>query len=207
MENLKIFVRTKEESQEAQELFFDLGVSWCFGKELNNNLPSDLMFILHNDGSCLYWSDAIDCNAISGTKEITLPELRDLVVLKRNDVGDATHESPNKELKFTLIGDWWNLFTGGKWQQFCHVESPRCTELKPIEKKESLSDKVVIGESYSSMSQTTFIERELCKSSLNHTVANAFCAIRGDMVRLTEDDVRLIQELTELTKTHGDVWK
>ncbi|OTL66608.1 hypothetical protein B9Y25_05750, partial [Acinetobacter baumannii] len=29
----------------------------------------------------------------SGAKELTLPQLRDLIVLKRNDVKDATHKN------------------------------------------------------------------------------------------------------------------
>lgn len=70
--------------------------------------------------------------------EVDINKLRDMVVLKRNDVGDATHTDPNEKesLYFRLFGDWWNLFTGGKWQQFCHAESPRCAKLKLIEKKE-----------------------------------------------------------------------
>ena len=59
-----------------------------------------------------------------------------MVVLKRNDLGGATHTDPNenKSLYFRVFGEWWNLFTGGKWQQFCQVGSPRAAKLKPIEK-------------------------------------------------------------------------
>ena len=65
-------------------------------------------------------------------KEITLPELRDLVVLKRNDVGDATHTDghysfyvgKDKNYFFSSCDKAWR----GTWK---NVDI-----LKPIEKKE-----------------------------------------------------------------------
>ena len=129
MENYKIRVNSKAESKEAQELFVVLGAVCCSGLERNKNVN----FLFMNSGflTACKLQENFDK---SKCKEITLPELRDLVVLKRNDIEDATHESPCGELKFILLGDWWNLFTGGKWQQFSHKQSPRCNKLKPIEK-------------------------------------------------------------------------
>jgi len=126
VENYKIRVNSEAESREVQGLLEKLGF-----KKFVWGTYSDY-FIFAN--SNYYSRDNISNFSECDYKEITLPELRDLVVLKRNDVGDATHESPCGELKFILLGDWWNLFTGGKWQQFCHAESPRCAKLKPIEK-------------------------------------------------------------------------
>ena len=129
MENLRIRVNNEAESKEAQELFFELGYSWNIkGGEkdyLNIRSFTHLTTFDKHIGQGFGFVDH---------KKITLPELRDLVVLKRNDVGDATHESSCGELKFILLGDWWNLFTGGKWQQVSHKQSPRCNKLKPIEK-------------------------------------------------------------------------
>ena len=130
MENLKIRVNSKAESKEAQGLLEKLGF-----KKFVWDIYSDY-FIFAN--SNYYSRDNISNFSECDYKEITLPELRDLVVLKRNDVGDATHTDPNEKesLYFRLFGEWWNLFTDGRWQQFCHMESPRAAKLKPIEKKE-----------------------------------------------------------------------
>ena len=123
-------MNNEAESREVQ----DFAKSDGYSRKYNN-------FTLHKGWVCLNSEKDILCvchsqagNELDDYKEITLSELRDLVVLKRNDVGDATHESPCGELKFILLGDWWNLFTGGKWQQFSHKQSPRCNKLKPIEK-------------------------------------------------------------------------
>ena len=137
MSNYKIRVNSEAESKEAQELFFELG----YEKGVCSTGGYPALIIATPESrfqKTPYSSRATSLNheAHSQYKEITLPDLRDLVVLKRNDVGDATHESPCGEIKFILLGDWWNLFTGGKWQQFCHIESPRSAKLKPIEKKE-----------------------------------------------------------------------
>lgn len=41
-------------------------------------------------------------------EEITLPQLKDLVVLKRNDVGDATHIDTKNNMKYRIMnGDWY----------------------------------------------------------------------------------------------------
>jgi len=135
VENLKIRVNSEVESKEAQELFFELGYEK--GVCSTGGYPALIIATPESRFQKTPFSSratSLNHEAHSQYKEITLPELRDLVVLKRNDVGDATHESPCGELKFILLGDWWNLFTGGKWQQFCHAESPRCAKLKPIEK-------------------------------------------------------------------------
>lgn len=140
MNNFKIKVNTEAESKEAQELFFELGYSWNGNFEVKNENPQREVYeylVARKLGS--YPVPLIQMG--TGTEladEITLPQLRDMVVLKLNDVGDATHTDPcgKEELKFRLFGEWWNLFTGGKWQKFCHKDSPRCSKLKPIEKPE-----------------------------------------------------------------------
>ena len=137
MKDLKIRVDNDAESREVQELFFELGYKWFSGgnqvQHLKQSCSSSFGYLVAWSSGC--FTDVIQCGCGNeDAKEITLPQLRDLVVLKRNDVGDATHESPCGELKFILLGDWWNLFTGGKWQQFSHKQSPHCNKLKTIEK-------------------------------------------------------------------------
>lgn len=86
MDNYKIRVNNEAESKEAQELFFELGYEWRDSKRDFTNL--DVVFIYAKDG--VLTAGFNDHNfAEAGHKELTLPQLRDLVVLKRNDANDA----------------------------------------------------------------------------------------------------------------------
>lgn len=85
MENLKIRVNTDQESKEAQELFFELGGDFYFGGKLYCNTHLELVTI-NKDGLMAN----IELDGFDYT-EITLPQLKDMVVLKRNDQKDATH--------------------------------------------------------------------------------------------------------------------
>ncbi|EOW8919117.1 hypothetical protein ACQ0WU_003323 [Acinetobacter baumannii] len=86
MDNYKIKVNDEAESKEAQELFFELGYSWlCCGKYYNR-IGNYTFITAYPDEMLLRMGWGGDAD-----KEITLPQLRDLVVLKRNDVNDATH--------------------------------------------------------------------------------------------------------------------
>lgn len=85
MENLKIKVNSEAESKEAQELFFELDYNWFKKGYMEVKTPETIMSFENGALS----------TGIRGSinhKEITLPQLRDLVVLKRNDVGDKTHD-------------------------------------------------------------------------------------------------------------------
>lgn len=106
--------------KEVQELFFELGYRWC---ALGNNVSylqrisstEFTHFVAWSVGSC---KDVIQlgCGAEEAT-ELTLPQLRDLVVLHRNDVKDATHKNTKENLGF-LCSDgaeyFWNFGTK-KW--------------------------------------------------------------------------------------------
>lgn len=92
MENYKIKVNDKAESKEAQELFFELGYSW-YG---NKKQVSYLEIIDKGEFShLLAWSVGsfekviqMGCGS-EDAKELTLSQLRTMVVLHRNDVNDA----------------------------------------------------------------------------------------------------------------------
>ena len=77
MQNYKIKV-TPETSEEVQKLFFALGYQW-------RNIRRTLISI---GNEYLYTGElrlmSLDSNNADDCKEITLPQLRDLVVLKRN---------------------------------------------------------------------------------------------------------------------------
>lgn len=80
MENLKIRVANEAESKEAQELFFELGFI--------GGICTLIPYIYADSEQKQLWPYVLHPK---NHKEITLPQLRDMVVLKRNDVNDATH--------------------------------------------------------------------------------------------------------------------
>lgn len=132
MENLKIRVTTEQESKEAQELFFELGGDFYLGGKLHCNTHLGLVTI--NKDSLMANIELDGLNY----KEITIPQLRDMVVLKRNCVEDATHYDSHittEKIKCILVGEWWNAFTGGKWQKHCHVGSGRAKYMKHLKEE------------------------------------------------------------------------
>ena len=102
MENLKIKVNSKAESKEAQELFFELGYEWyAHGKNV-----SHLDVITTGDfGYLVAWKTGYFSKHIiqmgrgkEDAKEITLPQLRDMVVLKRKPMKEYPNPNQNYEL-------------------------------------------------------------------------------------------------------------
>lgn len=86
MNNYKIRVNNEAESKEAQELFFELGYAWRHGKSYLKISSGFTHLTAYSDGSLsMGFGDA--------EKELTLPQLRDLVVLHRNDIDDANWET------------------------------------------------------------------------------------------------------------------
>ncbi|HAV5925733.1 TPA: hypothetical protein JI221_00650 [Acinetobacter baumannii] len=109
MDNYKIKVKNEAESKEAQELFFELGYSWlCCGKYYNR-IGNYTFITAYPDEMLLRmgWGGDTD-------KELPLPQLRDLVVLKRNDVKDATHRDKRDESIY-LTSDKVIYYWQGEW--------------------------------------------------------------------------------------------
>lgn len=128
MESYKIRVNNEAESKEAQELFLSLGYSWYGCGKYYNRIGGCTFITAYQDEMLLRmgWGGDTD-------KEITLPQLRDMVVLKRNDVKDANYRS-----KSVLDGFYFKSCDGvfyfmfeGKW-----VRSTTNTDegLEPITK-------------------------------------------------------------------------
>lgn len=89
--NYKIRVNNEVESKEVQELFFELGYEWNgSGKEVVSWRLGLLFTKDFQWKNCLCYFDKDEDVMLDGWvgKELTLPELRELVVLRRND---ATH--------------------------------------------------------------------------------------------------------------------
>lgn len=113
MENYKIKVNNEAESKEAQELFFELGYYWVTGLGVKN-LDAKFLYAKNNQITMGYCSDNFSDN---GCCELTLPQLRDLVVLHRNDVKDANYKSKALSDGFyfkTSDGDFYLMFEN-KW--------------------------------------------------------------------------------------------
>ena len=88
--NYKIRVNTKAESKEAQELLFELGYYWAYrsiGKKFIYE-ENDVFLFTNEDGTIgtgvVEDTDFFNSNS---AKEITLPQLRDLVVQSKKEQG------------------------------------------------------------------------------------------------------------------------
>lgn len=104
MDNYKIKVNDEAESKEAQDLFFELGCEWRDSKKDISNLYA--VYIYADDEILTFGFNEFIFRGSANT-ELTLPQLRDLVVLHRNDVKDATHEAAcGTYLFLDSSGDW-----------------------------------------------------------------------------------------------------
>ena len=138
MKDLAILVDNKNDSTEAQDLLFSMGYKWRGLGEISKSYFYPKMnkyFIFMNKNEmdlqmAGYFAGSSRSYTESRFKEITLPELRDLVVLKRNSIDDATHTDghysfyvgKDKNYFFSSCDKAWR----GTWK---NVEI-----LKPIEK-------------------------------------------------------------------------
>lgn len=125
MDNYKIKVKDEAESKEAQELFEQLGYS--------NGQSKRFGFVYTQNGeigcdSMEHWDYYNDL-----CQELTLPKLRDLVVLKRNDVKDANCIDKKREAWY-LASD--GTYYAWQYRKLCwDTESDACVEahdIKPI---------------------------------------------------------------------------
>lgn len=129
MENLKIRVNNEAESKEVQQLFFELGYNWFKKGYVEVKTPETIMSFENGALS----------TGIRGSinhKEITIPHLRDMVVLKRNDRNDRTHTDQDGWSWFISSNGTGYVFGAGnanglhQWDE----SSLNMVDLKPIEK-------------------------------------------------------------------------
>ena len=136
MGNLKIRVNSEVENKEVQGAFKILGGSWS--KHVNAD-HYDKEFLYLTNGVIEYDDLLSEFLSVDECKEITLPELRDLVVLKRNDVGDATHIDQYRGKWFCANGVWY-FYTGkNKWDESLSGLMNHY-DLKPITKEEGMKE-------------------------------------------------------------------
>lgn len=124
MDNYKIKVKDEAESKEAQELFFELGFKWHGCGKYYNRIGNYTFITAYSDEMLLRmgWGGDTD-------KELSLPQLRDLVVLKRGDVRDATHNNFRTNTPYLKQGENEYYMLDGEW-----VLSNCPNDLEPINK-------------------------------------------------------------------------
>ncbi len=137
--NYKIRV-TPETSKEVQELFFALGHDWATGDKTQKHYKMDRIFSINN---CLFYREEGDLDVFNEYQEITLPQLRDMVMLKRNDMNDATHKDSYGRL--WIIGDnvqyLWNL-DSKSWKE----TKPMNLTFKELKNIEHISIETIIND-------------------------------------------------------------
>ena len=109
MNNYKIKVNNEAESKEAQDLFEQLGFKWAGDHPGNGDWYSHLYA---ENSICCYLSPYVWGGLVDRFKEITLSQLRDLVVLHRKDVKDATHTDGERKgfLSSDGVEYFWNAY-------------------------------------------------------------------------------------------------
>ncbi|MFW1664631.1 hypothetical protein [Acinetobacter ursingii] len=121
-----IYVNDKIEAVEAKELFEAMGYKFDVDP-FSRDITGDCWLNAMKDGSFGFAEVALTADS----EELSLSELRDLVVLHRNDVKDATHTHKNFGRARSIIlsatnevCDW----VDGKWKVTCR----QISELKPL---------------------------------------------------------------------------
>ena len=116
--NYKIKV-TPETSAEVQELFFELGYRWLTqdddSQEPKYTNTREYIFAYQDNMKLTAPYLGLGKFDLQLNQEITLPQLRDIVVLKRNDVGDATHGAHFSYERFYISENCNKEYVDGKW--------------------------------------------------------------------------------------------
>ncbi|MCA4179487.1 hypothetical protein LDY14_03015 [Acinetobacter baumannii] len=112
MDNYKIKVKDEASADEARDLFKKLG----YHPDNSSYEPYVEWVAVFEDGSGSFYSHNMNLNECV---EITIAQLRDLVVLNRNDVKDATHQDKyDASLKYVYLnGEWYEWING--WMSGC----------------------------------------------------------------------------------------
>ena len=134
MENLKIRVNSEAESKQAKSLLESLGFDIDFSEE---GFKYSYLFA-YVDEMHVTGDNREDRFKNKNNKEITLPQLRDLVVLKRNDVGDANAFRHDNDVKYYITSDNKYYYFLGiptfQWTESCNDIDYLEKHIKPIEK-------------------------------------------------------------------------
>ena len=139
---IQIKIEDNDNLKEAHDLLLKLGFS-TYSKESFDvwiNQPKPIWLKTNCFDEQPNKIDWVDSGDYKPFKEITLPELRDLVVLKRNDVGDANAFRHDNDVKYYITSDNKYYYFLGiptfQWTESCNDIDYLEKYVKPIEKKE-----------------------------------------------------------------------
>ena len=124
MENYKIKVNNEDESKEVQKFLFELGYDYHFGGKTICN--TNLRLVTANEDGLMANVELDEFEY----KEITINQLRDMVVLKRNSADDTTHTGRSGSQYYIGVESY--FWDGIKWEQRDFLN---LGYLKPIEKE------------------------------------------------------------------------
>ncbi|HDK9102413.1 TPA: hypothetical protein PVN69_001178 [Acinetobacter baumannii] len=111
MDNYKII---NTHTNEIIKALNDLGYVWTPKKFDEQDCLLKAHWILAKEKGGIAYSSGTHIDSPLAFKELTLPQLRDLVVLKRNDVKDATHRDKQDESIY-LTSDKVIYYWQGEW--------------------------------------------------------------------------------------------
>ncbi|HFF2858377.1 TPA: hypothetical protein ACGCCS_000739 [Acinetobacter baumannii] len=140
MDNYKII---NTHTNEIIKALNELGYVWTPKKFDEQDCLLKAHWILAKETGEIAYSSGTHIDSPLVFTELTLPQLRDLVVLKRNDVKDATHEDQYgdkwlylDERHYVYLNYQWDLPTGEFLERY---------ELKPIEKSQPQDPALISG--------------------------------------------------------------
>lgn len=126
MDNCKII---NTHTNEIIKALNDLGYVWTPKKFDEQDCLLKAHWILAKETGEIAYSSGTHIDSPLAFKELTLPQLRDLVVLKRNDVRDATHKNFRTNTPYLKQGENEYYMFNGEW-----VLSNCPNDLEPINK-------------------------------------------------------------------------
>lgn len=144
MEKLKIVINgNKEIAEQAKDLFKILG--YYITTEKRDNFYGWSL----GDRCGDYYGNNLSFNE-DPARLVTISELKDMVVLKRNNISDATHKSNINQMGYLTSNGaeyFWN-YHFNKWNilKSTNFESEKLKPIKEEVMKESLNDKIASAE-------------------------------------------------------------
>ena len=138
--NYKIRVNSEAESKDVQELLFELGYFWNIKEK-----EKEYMCIGGFTHLTTFGKHIGQGFGFVDHKEITIPQLKDMVVLKRNDVADATHKCiyDNIPEYFMASDGVLYFYENTDWVRTKNTKLWCDTHLKPITKEPVMKEFLV----------------------------------------------------------------
>jgi hypothetical protein len=124
MDNYKIKVKDEASADEARDLFKKLG----YHPDNSSYEPYVGWIAVFEDGSGSFYSHNMN---LGECVEITIAQLRDLVVLKRNDINDANWEAEGGDQIFKDSNDKSFIYRSDGWDELLRHEMRQAMWEKP----------------------------------------------------------------------------